>query len=171
MWYPMCGPIGRKWCVTGTPRWSSHSRRLAYTPINIAWYSGLLFRCLCGPLVQLCNHKINPFLSRVSLKKCHLNQWYFESYGKKHTFNRNDRDLWVEFWFTILLSSLILIYINNMFYCFRLVYDKKTRTTHNSPGVDIVIPSFGNTSALEFLDPSKLSPSKYSLVLSKICIR
>ncbi|XP_071449019.1 lysosomal phospholipase A and acyltransferase-like isoform X2 [Hetaerina americana] len=48
-------------------------------------------------------------------------------------------------------------WVDNM----KLIYDEKTRTTSNSPGVDITVPGFGNTSTVEWLDPSQASPSAY----------
>ncbi|RWS00058.1 Group XV phospholipase A2-like protein, partial [Dinothrombium tinctorium] len=43
----------------------------------------------------------------------------------------------------------------------RLVYDNVTRKTSNAPGVFTRIPNFGNTTAIEFIDPSQLAVSKY----------
>ena len=43
---------------------------------------------------------------------------------------------------------------------YRLEYDNVTRTTNNSPGVDIKIPGFGETATVEWLDHSEISLSK-----------
>jgi lysophospholipase-3 len=43
----------------------------------------------------------------------------------------------------------------------RLVYDNVTRTTSNSKGVEIRIPGFGNTTSVEWLDPSRASQGAY----------
>lgn len=43
----------------------------------------------------------------------------------------------------------------------RLVYDNNTRTTSNSPGVEIRFPGFGNCSSVEYIDPSKASSGCY----------
>ncbi|XP_076325381.1 lysosomal phospholipase A and acyltransferase-like isoform X1 [Tachypleus tridentatus] len=66
-------------------------------------------------------------------------------------------------YFTLWLNLELLIpyvlhcWVDNM----RLVYNNYTRTTTNSPGVDIIIPGFGNTDTVEWLDPSHVSPSAY----------
>lgn len=43
----------------------------------------------------------------------------------------------------------------------RLMYDNQSRLTSNSPGVETRIPGFGNTSSVEWLDPSKTSYGAY----------
>lgn len=43
----------------------------------------------------------------------------------------------------------------------RLLYDNVTRTTRNAPGVETRIPGFGNSSTVEWLDPSMRSPTGY----------
>lgn len=49
----------------------------------------------------------------------------------------------------------------------RLVYNASTRTTENSPGVEIRIPGFGNSTVVEYLDPSKLSVGTYFQQIGK----
>ncbi|XP_050407578.1 phospholipase A2 group XV-like isoform X2 [Patella vulgata] len=49
-----------------------------------------------------------------------------------------------------LIPPVIDCFIDNL----RLVYNNVTRTTSNSPGVDIYIPGFGDTNTVEYLDPS-----------------
>ncbi|XP_792979.4 group XV phospholipase A2 [Strongylocentrotus purpuratus] len=48
-------------------------------------------------------------------------------------------------------------FIDNM----KLVYDPATRTSRDSEGVHVYIPGFGNTSTVEWLDPSKSSFGSY----------
>lgn len=43
----------------------------------------------------------------------------------------------------------------------KLEYDNVTRTTKNAPGVQTRIPGFGNSSTVEWLDPSHRSPTGY----------
>ena len=56
-----------------------------------------------------------------------------------------------------LFPSYIDCWVDNL----RLVYDNKTRTTSNSPGVEILIKGFGQTNTLEYLDTVPLSPTSY----------
>lgn len=42
-----------------------------------------------------------------------------------------------------------------------LHYDNETRTTRNTDGVEIEIPGFGNSSVVEWIDPSQASPGAY----------
>ncbi|XP_041455579.1 phospholipase A2 group XV-like [Lytechinus variegatus] len=48
-------------------------------------------------------------------------------------------------------------FIDNM----KLIYDPKTRTSQDTEGVHVYIPGFGNTSTVEWLDPSKVSYGSY----------
>ncbi|GFG39948.1 hypothetical protein Cfor_09005 [Coptotermes formosanus] len=57
----------------------------------------------------------------------------------------------------LLVPWVIDCWIDNM----RLVYDNVTRTTSNSKGVEIRIPGFGDTSTVEWLDPSHASQGAY----------
>ncbi len=43
----------------------------------------------------------------------------------------------------------------------KLVYDNVTHTTRNNDGVDVRVPGFGNSSSVEYLDPSMNSVSVY----------
>lgn len=64
-------------------------------------------------------------------------------------------NLWLN---AALLAPLAVdCWIDNM----RLVYDNVTRKTLNSPGVDIIAPGFGNTTTVEYVDPSNLSVTGY----------
>lgn len=43
----------------------------------------------------------------------------------------------------------------------KLVYNNETRTTSNTEGVETEIPGFGNSSVVEWIDPSKAAPGSY----------
>uniref|UniRef100_A0A0C9RIY1 PLA2G15_1 protein n=1 Tax=Fopius arisanus TaxID=64838 RepID=A0A0C9RIY1_9HYME len=57
----------------------------------------------------------------------------------------------------LLVPIIIDCFIDNM----KLTYDNTTRTTSNTPGVDINIPGWGDPFMVEWLDPSKASPGGY----------
>lgn len=64
-------------------------------------------------------------------------------------------DLWLNL--ELLVPYVLDCWVDNM----RLIYNNETRTTSNAPGVNIRIPGFGNTTTVEWLDPSMVSPSAY----------
>ena len=43
-----------------------------------------------------------------------------------------------------------------------MIYDNKTRLSHDAPGVTVYVKDFGNTSTVEWLDTSQLSLGEYS---------
>jgi lysophospholipase-3 len=57
----------------------------------------------------------------------------------------------------LLVPIVIDCWVDNM----KLTYDNITRTTTNNPGVDIRIPDFGNSTSVEWIDPSKASAGNY----------
>ncbi len=66
---------------------------------------------------------------------------------------------WYDLWLNIeqMVPEVIDCWADNM----KLLYDNVTRTTRNNDGVEIRIPGFGNSSTVEYLDPSHLSLSIY----------
>ncbi|XP_015784283.1 group XV phospholipase A2 [Tetranychus urticae] len=65
-----------------------------------------------------------------------------------------------------LVPFVVDCWVDNM----RLVYDNVTRKTSNSPGVDIRVPGFGNTTSVEYVDPSQVSVSGYYNQLVKVMV-
>lgn len=57
----------------------------------------------------------------------------------------------------LLVPFIIDCWVDNM----KLIYDNHTRTTHDNDGVHIRIPGFGNTTTVEYVDPSRLPISGY----------
>ncbi|KAG7160321.1 Group XV phospholipase A2-like, partial [Homarus americanus] len=66
---------------------------------------------------------------------------------------------WFDLWLNmeLLVPYIIDCWVDNM----KLVYDNVTRTTKNAPGVQTRIPGFGNSSTVEWLDPSQRSLTGY----------
>ncbi|CAJ1057536.1 phosphatidylcholine-sterol acyltransferase [Xyrichtys novacula] len=71
-------------------------------------------------------------------------------------------DDWFPLWFDLNLFMPIGVdcWIDNM----RLVYDRTTRKSSNSPGVQVRVPGFGKTYAIEFLDTNKLAGYLFTMV-------
>ncbi|WAR13083.1 PAG15-like protein [Mya arenaria] len=70
-------------------------------------------------------------------------------------------DYYYDLWLNLeqLVPFLIDCFVDNM----RLEYDNVTRTTRNSPGVDVKIPGFGGTETVEWLDHSHISLNEMKL--------
>ncbi|GMR54990.1 hypothetical protein PMAYCL1PPCAC_25185, partial [Pristionchus mayeri] len=64
-------------------------------------------------------------------------------------------DLWLDL--RSFAPILIDCWVDNM----KLVFNNETKTTDNMPGVDVKVPDFGSTSAIEWLDTSKASQGRY----------
>ena len=57
----------------------------------------------------------------------------------------------------LLVPLVIDCWIDNA----KLYYDNATRTSHNSPGVEIRIPNWGDPEIVEWIDPSHASTGSY----------
>lgn len=76
-----------------------------------------------------------------------------------HYFCDRKTDEYFNLWLNLalLVPFVVDCWVDNM----KLQYDNVTRKTTNSPGVDIKIMNFGNTSSVEFVDPSQVSVTGY----------
>ncbi|XP_033754287.1 group XV phospholipase A2-like [Pecten maximus] len=76
-----------------------------------------------------------------------------------HVFCEKQTSDYFNLWLNVyeLAPYLIDCFTDNM----RLVYDRKTHTTHNAPGVDIQIRGWGDTETVEWLDPSHFGFTSY----------
>lgn len=68
-------------------------------------------------------------------------------------------DYWFSLWLNMELLVPIVIdcWVDNM----RLTYNNITRKTSNNQGVEIRVPEFGNSTSVEWIDPSKASAGNY----------
>ncbi|GIX81725.1 phospholipase A2 group XV [Caerostris extrusa] len=85
-----------------------------------------------------------------------------------HYFCNKKSDNWFNLWLNLelLVPYVVDCWVDNM----RLVYDNTTRTTSNAPGVSIRVPGFGNTSSVDWLDPSQISPSAYFINIIQMLV-
>ncbi|XP_077982813.1 lysosomal phospholipase A and acyltransferase-like [Glandiceps talaboti] len=76
-----------------------------------------------------------------------------------HYFCRTHTEDFFNVWLNLeeLIPYVIECWADNI----KLKYDNKTRTTTNTDGVNVTIPDWGNTSSVEWLDPSKISYGSY----------
>ncbi|CAL1265696.1 unnamed protein product [Larinioides sclopetarius] len=85
-----------------------------------------------------------------------------------HYFCNKKTDSFFNLWLNLelLVPYVVDCWVDNM----RLVYDNETRTTSNAPGVAIRIPGFGNTTSVDWLDPSEISPSSYFINIIQLLV-
>lgn len=62
-----------------------------------------------------------------------------------------------------MIPGIIDCWIDNV----KLYYDNVTRTTHNSPGVELRIPGWGDPFVVEWIDPTKNSAGSYFKDIAK----
>ncbi|KFD54536.1 Lecithin:cholesterol acyltransferase [Trichuris suis] len=76
-----------------------------------------------------------------------------------HYFCKKRTDEFFTLWLNLelLVPYVLDCWVDNM----RMVYDEATGTTSNSPGVTTRIPGWGNTSTIEYIDPSKIGYGVY----------
>lgn len=67
----------------------------------------------------------------------------------------------------LLVPIVIDCWVDNM----KLAYDNSTRTTSNNPGVEIRIPEFGNSTSVEWIDPSKASAGNYFATVAESILK
>ncbi|KAL5278960.1 PLA2G15 family protein [Megaselia abdita] len=82
-----------------------------------------------------------------------------------HYFCAKTQNDWYNVWLNIeeLIPGVIDCWIDNV----KLYYDKATRTTHNSPGVELRIPGWGDPFVVEWIDPTKNSAGSYFKDIAK----
>ena len=76
-----------------------------------------------------------------------------------HYYCQRKTDDYFNIWLN--LELIVPIAINCWVDNVQLQYDNKTRTTSNADGVDIMVTEFGNTSTIEFINPSRIRYTVY----------
>ncbi|XP_061399219.1 phospholipase A2 group XV-like [Musca vetustissima] len=73
---------------------------------------------------------------------------------------------WFNLWLNLELIVIPAVYcwVDNV----KLYYDNVTRTTHNTPGVDIRIPGWGNPEVVEWIDPTHNKAGAYFRTLANM---
>lgn len=66
---------------------------------------------------------------------------------------------WYNLWLDLeqLVIPMVYCWIDNV----KLYYDKVTRTTHNTPGVETRIPGWGDPEVVEWIDPTRNKAGAY----------
>uniref|UniRef100_A0A1I8P7E8 Group XV phospholipase A2 n=1 Tax=Stomoxys calcitrans TaxID=35570 RepID=A0A1I8P7E8_STOCA len=75
---------------------------------------------------------------------------------------------WFNLWLNLELIVLPAVYcwVDNV----KLYYDNVTRTTHNTPGVDIRIPGWGSSEVVEWIDPTHNKAGAYFRTIAAMLV-
>lgn len=75
---------------------------------------------------------------------------------------------WFNLWLNLELIVIPAVYcwVDNV----KLYYDNITRTTHNTPGVEIRIPGWGNPEVVEWIDPTHNKAGAYFRTISSMLV-
>ncbi|XP_036329433.1 phospholipase A2 group XV-like [Rhagoletis pomonella] len=75
---------------------------------------------------------------------------------------------WYSLWLNLELLVVPPVYcwVENI----KLYYDKATRTTHNSPGVDIRVPGWGDPDVVEWIDPTHNKAGAYFKDIANVLV-
>ncbi|XP_065314857.1 phospholipase A2 group XV-like isoform X2 [Gordionus sp. m RMFG-2023] len=94
----------------------------------------------------------------------HLEAKLNKSYSPRYLCEKYTES-WYNIWLNLelLMPYAIDCWVDNV----KLGYDNDTRLTSNTPGVNIRVPNFGNTTSIEWLDPTKRSVSKYFATITQ----
>ncbi|XP_040185157.1 phosphatidylcholine-sterol acyltransferase [Rana temporaria] len=131
-----------------------------FPPAGALWLLDVLFPPGITPKVNLSNNSFPVVLVpgafgnqlEAKLDKTEVVNWM--CYRKSEDYFT----LWLNL--NMFLPLGIDCWIDNI----RVVYNKTTRTASNAPGVDVLIPGFGKTFSVEYLDKSKLAGYLHTLV-------
>lgn len=66
-----------------------------------------------------------------------------------------------------MIPGIIHCWVDNI----KLFYDEITRTTHNTNGVDIRVPGWGNPEVVEWINPTKLNAGAYYKDIANLLVK